>query len=247
MERYQIIIAYDGTDFHGSQYQPDVRTIQREIETALHRLEWTGKSVIFSSRTDTGVHAAGQVAAFDMDWNHSPDDLRNALNALLPNDVAIKKLIQCSRDFQPRFHAVSRKYRYRIYCQPIRDPIKERFAWRVWPRPDFEIMKITSNFMLGVHDFSSFGNPTSTDGTTIRKVNSVQWRTDEDDITFEIVANAFLYHMVRRLIFVFIQIGQKNMEVGEFYDFINNPQPNPIQGLAPSQGLHLIEINYPVD
>lgn len=247
MERYQIIIAYDGTDFHGSQFQPEVRTVQKEIEIALRQLEWTGKSVIFSSRTDTGVHALGQVAAFDMDWNHSPDDLRNAMNALLPNDIVVKNLIPCPRDFQPRFNAISRKYLYRIYCQPVRDPIKERFSWRVWPRPDLEIMKTASNFILGVHDFSSFGNPTSPDGTTIRKVNSVQWQSDQEDITFEIIANAFLYHMVRRLIFILMQIGQKKMEVEDFYEIINNPQPNPIQGLAPPQGLSLIAVNYAVD
>ena len=120
MVRYQIIIAYDGTDFSGSQKQANSRTVQDELEKALQKLEWKGKSVLLAGRTDTGVHASGQVAAFDLEWKHSLCDLRNALNANLPMDISVRQVESVNSGFHPRFDANWRRYRYRIYlpaCQ----------------------------------------------------------------------------------------------------------------------------------
>ncbi|HZW05020.1 MAG TPA: tRNA pseudouridine synthase A, partial [Anaerolineaceae bacterium] len=122
MERYQVILAYDGTEFQGFQRQTGTRTVQSEIETALRRLGWQGRSILSAGRTDTGVHAAGQVIAFDLDWTHSPETLGRAMNAFLPSDVAVKAVRATAPDFHPRFDAVARCYHYRIYCQPARDP-----------------------------------------------------------------------------------------------------------------------------
>jgi len=245
MERYQVILTYDGTDFHGSQFQTDTRTVQNVVETALRKLKWTGKSVIFSGRTDAGVHASGQVTAFDLAWKHSSEDLLNAMNALLPKDVAVKSVISCSKEFHPRFDAVSRKYHYSIYSQPVRDPIRNRFSWRVWPTPDLEMMRSGANLFLGIHDFAAFGRPTSPGGRTIRNVIKAIWLNDEDEFTFEIVANAFLYHMVRRVVFVLTMLGQGKLQTEELQNHINKPQGDPIQGLAPPQGLSLVEVEYP--
>jgi len=246
MERYQVILAYDGTDFHGSQYQTDTRTVQDVFETALRKLRWTGKTTVFSGRTDAGVHASGQVAAFDLTWKHSSEDLRNAMNALLPKDVAVINVNLCSKEFHPRFDAVSRKYLYRIYCQPVRDPIRERNYWRVWPTPDLDIMQLGADLFLGVHDFAAFGRPTSPGGRTIRNVMKAFWLNVGDEYTFEIVANAFLYHMVRRIVFVLTMFGQGKLSTDELKHHINRPQMEPIPGLAPPQGLSLDEVAYPM-
>ena len=138
MARYQLTLAYDGTDFFGSQRQASPtgaskRTVQGELEKALCQLGWAGRSVLMSGRTDTGVHATGQVASFDLDWSHSDEELVRALNVALPADMAVHQARMVHPKFHPRFDALSRRYRYRLFCQPLRDPLRERFAWRVWP------------------------------------------------------------------------------------------------------------------
>ena len=111
MARYKVILAYDGTGFTGSQRQANSRTVQGELEKALRRLGWSDKSIVMAGRTDTGVHATGQVAAFDFDWAHTEEKLLRALNSDLPSDLVIKSLITAPADFHPRFDAASREYR----------------------------------------------------------------------------------------------------------------------------------------
>src|SRR5215204_5267389 len=113
MARYQLTLAYDGTDFFGSQRQAKPRTVQGELERALSKLGWTGNSVMMSGRTDTGVHAIGQVVSVDLDWNHSAKDLVRALNATLPADIAVQKAQIVDAKFHPRFDATSRRYQYK--------------------------------------------------------------------------------------------------------------------------------------
>ena len=133
MARYKIILAYDGTHFQGSQRQTVSRTVQGELERALRRLGWEEKTIYLAGRTDTGTHASGQVAAFDLDWNHGLDELLKALNAHLPDDMAVQEVKEAVGTFHPRFDASSRRYRYRLFCARIRNPMRERYAWCVWP------------------------------------------------------------------------------------------------------------------
>src|SRR5512141_2125560 len=153
MARYQLTLVYDGTDFFGSQRQIKKRTVQGELEAALKKLGWIGRSVLMSGRTDTGVHAIGQVVAFDLDWSHSDDELVRALNAILPNDMAVQKACTVNAHFHPRFDAASRSYRYRLFCQPVRDPIRERFAWRIISDFNSDALAETAGLFLGTHDF----------------------------------------------------------------------------------------------
>src|SRR5258708_30704128 len=130
MARYKLILAYDGTAFAGSQRQAKRRTIQGELESALRRLGWTGPSLTLAGRTDAGVHAQGQVAAIDLDWSHSPEKLRDALNACLPFDMVVKTAELADSNFHPRYDATSRLYRFRLFCKPVRDPLREQFTCR---------------------------------------------------------------------------------------------------------------------
>ena len=243
MARYKVILAYDGTHFLGYQRQGPVRTVQAVLETALRGLGWQGSTVLSSGRTDTGVHAAGQVAAFDLDWSHSEDELVRAINYNLPADVAVREARLAADDFHPRYDAVERRYQYRIYSTPFRDPLRERFAWRVWPAPAADLLQAAAGLLPGSHDFAAFGSPPTPNGTTIRLIYSADWTVEGDEMRFTIRGNAFLYHMVRRLVFVQVQVGQNRLSLDEMNTGLRNAQPLP-PGLAPALGLSLMVVRY---
>ncbi|RPJ24599.1 MAG: tRNA pseudouridine(38-40) synthase TruA [Chloroflexi bacterium] len=251
MARYQLTLAYDGTDFFGSQRQASKRTVQGELEKALCKLGWTGRSLLMAGRTDSGVHATGQVAAFDLDWSHSDEDLVRALNATLPADVAVHQARMVHAIFHPRFDAVSRRYRYRLFCQPLRHPLRERFAWRVWPSISGEILASTAKLFLGTYDFSAFGSPTSPRGGTVRTVTKAEWsQTEEDGMWhFEVQANAFLYRMVRRLVFVQVAVAQGKVSAEAIAHSLAKQGSAGMRselpaGLAPAHGLTFVEVAY---
>ena len=245
MERYQIILAYDGTDFFGSQRQAKSRrTVQGELENALRRMGWAGSSVLMAGRTDAGVHASGQVATFDFGWNHSLEDLKNALNANLPADMAISQVSVAPADFHPRFDATARLYRYRVFYQRDRDPLRERYAWRVFPAVDGEMLHPLAAMLLGKFDFAAFGSPPRSGGSTERLMMQASWRKQEDEWLFEVQANAFLYHMVRRLVLAQVVIAQRKVPVEKFARALAE-QVEITSGIAPSNGLTLIEVSYP--
>jgi tRNA pseudouridine38-40 synthase len=253
MARYQLTLAYDGTDFFGSQRQANKRTVQGELEKALGKLGWTGRSVILSGRTDTGVHATGQVASFDLDWFHSDEDLVRALNAALPADLAVHQARMVHATFHPRFDATSRCYHYRLFCQPLRDPIRERFNWRVWPEANVDALVKTAQLFLGAHDFSAFGSPTTPRGGTVRTVMKAEWsQTEQDEWNFEIQANAFLYRMVRRLVFVQVAVAQGKVSAEAIVHSLAKQASAGLRseklplgaGLAPAHGLTLVEVTY---
>ncbi len=245
MARYQVILAYDGSGFAGSQRQAKVRTVQGELEKALHKLGWTGKSVLLAGRTDTGVHATGQVAAFDFDdWAHPAGKLLLALNARLPSDLAVRKANVAGADFHPRFDALSRTYRYRLFHDPVRDPLREKFAWRMQSEVNDESLGRTAEIFLGTHDFGAFGSPTSEEGTTARTVTRSEWRKKPDgEWQYEVRADAFLYRMVRRLVFVQVAASLGKCSVREIQLALKGQGKLPA-GLAPANGLTLTNVEY---
>jgi tRNA pseudouridine38-40 synthase len=245
MVRYQIILAYDGTEFFGSQRQAKSRrTVQGELENALRKMGWAGNSVLMAGRTDAGVHASGQVAAFDLGWNHSLEDLRNALNANLPAEMAVSRVRAAPADFHPRFNATARLYRYCIFCQRNRDPLRERYAWRVYPDVDGEILHSLAAMLPGKFDFAAFGSPPRPGGSTERHLMQASWQKQEDEWIFEVQANAFLYHMVRRLVLTQVVIAQKKVPAEKFVRALAE-QVEVTSGIAPSNGLTLVEVSYP--
>ncbi len=245
MARYQIILAYDGTQLAGSQRQGTTRTAQSELEGALSRLGWQGRSVLLAGRTDSGVHASGQVAAFDLEWKHPLDELVRALNSNLPPDVAVQSAEQVRDDFHPRFDATSRRYRYRLFCQPVRDPLRERYAWRLWPQLDFDALSRAAVLFLGTHDFAAFGTPPRPGSSTQRTVTKSEWQQQGDELFFEVQANAFLYRMVRRMVFIQVVVGQGKIKAESIADLLAGMQRVIPAGLAPANGLTLVEVTYP--
>ncbi len=243
-DRFKITLAYDGTNFHGSQRQPDLRTVQGEVEGALREIDWQGDAVFFAGRTDAGVHAAGQVIAFDMDWAHSTGDLQRALNASLPRDISARKVQRVSADFRPRYDALYRRYRYWIRCDPVRDPLQDRYIWQVWPEVDLGRLQKASSPLVGVHDFAALGSPHQEDGSTVREIREAAWRKENDRYIFQIVGNAFLYHMVRHIVILLVEIGQGRKPVKQVGHYLDHPGGPPAKGLAPARGLTLVEVAY---
>lgn len=243
-ERFRVQLAYDGTDFSGSQFQLEQRTVQGELEKALTKIGWQGKRVLFAGRTDAGVHAAGQMVAFDLKWGHTEEELERALNAVLPQDIAAARIRKARTDFHPRYEALSREYHYRILINPVRDPLQERYSWRAWPQLDLRLIKRESRYLLGVHDFRALGTPHKPEGSTIREIKRVRWLKQGNSLVFEIVGNAFLYHMVRRIVMALVKIGEHKEPAGGIRDYLDNPAGPSAQGLAPARGLSLVKVEY---
>jgi tRNA pseudouridine38-40 synthase len=249
MARYQIILAYDGTGFLGSQRQASSRTVQSELEKALRKLGWHGQTVYLAGRTDTGTHASGQVAAFDLVWLHGLQKLQDALNAHLPRDMAVREVKVAADQFHPRFDASSRCYRYRLFCASVRDPLRERYAWRVWP--PVADMQALAYIWPGRHDFAAFGTPPRSAGSTVRTVLSAEWQQYADEWTFEIRADAFLYRMVRRLVYAQVAVGQSRLSVEILLQALDDrsdlgqaARSQIPASLAPASGLTMVEVSY---
>ena len=244
MERYKVTLAYDGTHFFGFQRQGKDRTVQLDVEAALRQLGWQGRTILSAGRTDSGVHAAGQVIAFDLDWTHGTERLHHAMNAKLPFDVAVKAVEVAAPDFHPRYDATSRCYRYTVQFAPERDPLRDRYAWRVWPPCEFELLQSAANLLIGTYDFAAFGTPPRPGGSTIRTVFRADWQPREERTAwFEVTANAFLYHMVRRMVFVQVLVGQQRLSLERLQKAVEETAPLP-PGLALPQGLILKEVLY---
>jgi tRNA pseudouridine38-40 synthase len=244
MAPYQLTIAYDGTEFFGFQRQKNRRTVQDELELALREIGWQERTILCAGRTDTGVHAEGQVIAFNLEWVHSPDDLVKALNSRLPLDVSVRSAQIPLPNFHPRYDAKVRQYRYQTVFLPDRDPTLERYHWRVWPEPDHDLLECASRIILGEHDFYEFGKPPKEDVSTIRSIYSAEWRfLNDGKAYFTISSKAFLYHMVRRIVFILVRVGQKKVKAIELENSFGKFGKLPA-GIAPSQGLFLEKVNY---
>jgi tRNA pseudouridine38-40 synthase len=256
MARYKLILAYDGAAFAGSQRQAaEARsragarhTVQGELEQALRGLGWHGRSVIMAGRTDAGAHASGQVAAADLDWVHAPDALRDALNARLPFELVVTDVEVVEAEFHPRFDATSRRYAYRLFCRDLRDPLRERFAWRVWPPFDPELLADVSQVFTGRHDFAAFGSAPVKKAGTVRTVTVSEWHETEPSGAwrFDVAADAFLYRMVRRLVFVQVAVAQGRCTRDAVLSALERESGSAElpAGLAPAHGLEMMQVDY---
>jgi tRNA pseudouridine38-40 synthase len=193
-------VAYDGTDFHGSQLQPGLRTVQAVVQQAL--LVVTGESVVaeFAGRTDAGVHASGQVVSFTTSFGHGPDALAHALNANMPDDVAVLAAEEVDADFSARRSARQRWYRYTIDNAHVANPLMRRYA--AWNSRSLDVpsMNGAAQPLLGWHDFSPFGTVPHEESSPVRRLDQLEARRDGDVVTIDVKGSAFLRHMARNLV-----------------------------------------------
>jgi tRNA pseudouridine38-40 synthase len=242
--RIRAVIAYDGTDYHGFQRQSPDRepSIQGTLEGALSKIGQAGE-VQGAGRTDAGVHASGQVVAFNADWRHSLNDLQRALNATLPEDIAVLELEQATDTFHPRYDAVSRAYRYSIHNVRVRDPLLVRYALHVPQELDADAMQRALAYTIGTHDFAAFGQPTVGE-STIRSVYGAKAIASGPSIAIELQANGFLYRMVRRIVGTLISIGRGEQTPADFFEILKSADPRRAGPALPPNGLCLIRVNY---
>lgn len=258
--RLAALVAYDGTCFKGFQRQAPRRgrTVQGQIEDALERLTGVATPVEGAGRTDSGVHASGQVITFSSEAHHSEATWLRALNAHLPGDIAVRAVRRVDDSFHARKSALARSYRYRILCDPVRAPLRERYAWRIHERLDVVMMREAGRRLLGEHDFGAFGSSPRDSrkdgyrGHTVRTLLQAEcdWRPPEDDAPPDeaecrFTANAFLTGMVRRLIGTLVLVGVGRLSVDDFQRILEARAKAHPGILAPAQGLCLTGVHYP--
>lgn len=237
--RYSVRVEYDGTDFAGFQVQPGERTVQGELERALQQISGGRRiTVDGAGRTDAGVHARGQVIAFDSDGHLGKDEVQAALNGLLPADISIGRLRRVAPGFRPRYRARHREYRYRIW-NGTRSPLRERYAYGVHDKLDVERMREGANVFVGRHDFSPFGGK---DRQPVRTLTRVEVRRQGELITIVVVGDAFLRGMVRRIAAALIRVGKGQASVEDVSSAMAARAPAFKGEAAPARGLTLWDV-----
>lgn len=244
MARYKLVVEYDGTAYHGFQYQKGQATIQGELERALAAVLGQPLRVAGAGRTDAGVHALGQVVTFDGTVELAAPTLVRALNATLPRDIAVKHAEEVDTGFHARFSARSRTYRYRLLTTPTRSPFWERYAYQVAKPLDFDTMAAATAPLVGRHDFAAFSGAMPSDRPTMRRVRRAEWRRSGELVDFEIEADAFLPHMVRLIVGTLLRVGAGKLGPSEPAEMLARRDRARAGPAAPARGLYLVGITY---
>lgn len=254
------LVAYDGSDFFGFQVQSGVPTIQGVLEEALSSFTTLQGRVTGAGRTDTGVHARGQVVGTQVQWRHTPDDLRQAWNAHLPPSITVRSLVQAPQEWHPRYSAASRTYRYTVVAwaarqrSPLHSPLVERFAHYERGALDVGAMQQAAALLVGRQDFASFGRPPQGENS-VRNVSRADWEVApqvsplepqvEQTLLFTITADAFLQHMVRRIVGSLLEVGRGRWSISDFAKVLAACNTRYSAPPAVPNGLALEQVTYP--
>lgn len=240
---YRLLLEYDGTDFFGWQVQVGCRTVQGDLETALQQLMGEQIRVAAAGRTDTGVHALGQMASFQSAKFRETEVVTNALNGTMPLDVRILETSIVPPDFHARFSATWRHYRYRIILKP--SALEWNRAWYPLFDVDWDLVECESNDFLGTHDFTAFSKAGGDSDNPECDIQSIVWQRDGQDIQMDIKANRFLHHMVRGIVGTLVDIGRDRFSPGTVKQLLNSCNRADCGVIAPAHGLYLVEVGYP--
>ncbi len=245
MRNIRLLIEYDGTNYQGWQVQPDGPTIQGMIEEKLTLITGEVIHLIGSGRTDSGVHAFGQVANFKTKSKLDVHSIQRALNSLLPPDIVIQRAEEVEEDFHARRESKSKVYEYRILNQDIRSAFRHKYAWHIPQKLDLEEMRKATRILIGEHDFSSFRSVGTPTRTAIRRVIRAEWKKGRDGlIWFEIEASGFLKQMVRALVGTLVEVGRGKIDSEEFQKILDSRDRKKAGPTAPAHGLFLKEVKY---
>jgi tRNA pseudouridine38-40 synthase len=240
----KLTLEYDGTHYHGWQRQPRLGTVQGSLEQALHQL--TGKPIRITGagRTDAGVHAFGQVAHFAPPVLFDSQTWVRGLNALLPDDIAVRSAEEIPTSFHARFSAKRKTYAYFIYNHPRRSPLHRRTAWHVFQSLDLSKMRRASRLLTGRHDFTSFCAAGSESEDRVVDLQKIEIKKESDQIKMTFQAPRFLQYMVRNLVGLLVEVGRGRREISEVSQILKRRDRRLAGPTAPPQGLFLIRIDY---
>ena len=243
--RIRMLVEYDGTRYAGWQWQGNALTVQQELEDALSKLLGQPRMPIAgASRTDAGVHAAGQVAHVDVCNSIPAEKLAIALNTLLPQDVRVQASQEVSQDFHARFSATGKTYRYQIWNAPHASALNHRYCAHVPTPLDVEAMRAEAEAALGTQDFHAFQATGGKKKGTVRTLNALSFRQEGALITLTVEGNAFLYNMVRILAGTLIDVGRGRIPAGAVARALASGSRLDLGITAPAQGLTLMAVHY---
>ncbi|WP_204122906.1 tRNA pseudouridine(38-40) synthase TruA [Lacticaseibacillus mingshuiensis] len=247
MTHYKLTLAYDGTHFAGYQVQPNQRTVQGVLQKALAKMAKVDHFHIDGSgRTDSGVHALGQVVSFDYPGNIPVEAMLRAMNSLMPLDVEIFKAEIVPATFHARYSATGKRYMYRVQRGRYTDPFKRLYTGHFPYKLDLNRVRVALDDLVGTHDFSSFA---ASGGVITDKVRTIYEATVREDVAanevvFEFYGNGFLYNMVRILVATLLEIGTGRRDVHDFLRLFEVKDRQQARGTAPASGLYLKEVYY---
>jgi tRNA pseudouridine38-40 synthase len=245
MQRYKLIISYDGSGFSGYQVQPNKRTVQSDLEAVLAKMhKGEAIKVSASGRTDAGVHAKGQVIHFDSSLQISEQKWEVALNSLLPEDISVLSVIKVDSSFHARFDAIGKEYRYVLQLSKNRDPFQRHFAYQYPYELNIEAMKEASRFFIGTHDFTSFCSAKTEVEDRVRTIETIDFLLEDNFLTLRFVGNGFLYNMVRILAGTLLEVGSGKRKPEEMTDILVKEDRRSAGKTAPAQGLYLWKVFY---
>jgi len=240
-------LEYEGTQYCGLQYQDNAPTVQGEIEKALWKLTGEQIRIVAASRTDTGVHAKGQVLSFRTGSDLDSKEFVNGLNYYLPQDIAVKASYKVHDRFSVQRDAISRQYQYFIHNSPVRSPIKRNHTYQIKGNLNIEAMNLACEALIGEHDLASFVTNFSQSviKSTLRTVYQARIERKEELVIFDIVAKSYLPHQVRNTVGTLIKVGLGKITVDDFKFIMEARKPGLAGPTVPAQGLFLIQVNYP--
>lgn len=247
MRRIKILLSYDGTEYHGWQVQPGLATIQRALEEVISGIEGRAVQVAGSGRTDAGVHALAQVAAFSIENPIPLDNLRRAVNRLLPRDIRVLQVEEAAPDFHPRFQAQRKTYEYRIFRGEICSPFERRYVCH-HPYPLLvDEMIALAPLLKGEHDFTAFAASDERDALGASKVRNIfcsHVAVEGERLIYRVTGSGFLKHMVRNIVGVLLEAGKGNVDRAGFLARLEPGCQLPPGPTAPARGLFLVSVEY---
>ena len=241
-----LVVEYDGTWYRGFQLQPNGSTIQGELEAAIEKVTGGASRVAGASRTDSGVHAEGQVVSFTTGSRLSAGTFVEALNYYLPSDIAVQKALAVPHEFDVRRRAASREYRYSILNRRPPSPLSGRFHHRIRQPLDVDTMNAAAKLLIGVRDFGSFSaSQRPEEGSTVRQMINAGVTREGELVLLDIEANAYLYQQIRRTAGALVGVGLGKSSIDQFEELLNTPSPGTAGPTLPAKGLCLKRVNYP--
>lgn len=244
MPRYRITLAYDGTDFVGWQRQPSGTSVQGLLEDALRDLDQRDVTVVGAGRTDAGVHALEQVAAFTLGRDIGAAALVRAVNVRLPDAVRVLTAQPASEDFHPQFDSTGKAYRYRIWNGLVLLPFERRYVWHVPCDLDVDGMQRAAKMVEGKHDFAAFQATDSDTKTTTREVFTSEVRSQKYEVVYDVSGGGFLRHMVRTIAGTLVDIGRGRFPAERMEEILASRDRTKAGRTAPATGLFLVRVNY---